>query len=280
MLLVSLVALLVLSCQMQSDSPPLMDEHATLFYVVADNNLNYYAWKDLEEVEKGMDPDLGKVHLYFDGSAASTPSHPLIWEVHPPGNDGKRKSRIVRVYDEQDSASKETMETVLDDMLSLSEATQYSLVLWSHGSAWLAPDKSSLLADKGNLESKSFGRDGGNELPIAELVAALPDGLFAIAFDACYMGSVEVAYALRDKARYLLFSPTEILPNGFPYETLTPKLQQGTEIGLKTAARLYYNHSQRCVELGGIPISRHNLGKHGIFGESCGSGTEHSIKKS
>jgi len=45
-----------------------------------------------------------------------------------------------------------------------------------------------------------------------------------ILFDACLMGSVEVAYELRDKASIIGFSPTEILADGFDYKLLTSRL--------------------------------------------------------
>ncbi len=107
-------------------------------------------------------------------------------------------------------------------MMSLTEAKRYSLALWSHGSAWLPPKKSSFLSNKGELEYKSFGQDGESELSLNDLAESLPERFFSIAFDACFMASVEVAYALRYNVLYFLFSPTEVLPDGFPYEAMPP----------------------------------------------------------
>ncbi len=38
-----------------------------------------------------------------------------------------------------------------------------------------------------------------------------------IIFDACFMSSIEMLYDLRNSAKYIVASPTEILANGFPY---------------------------------------------------------------
>ncbi len=47
------IVFLVLSCEMQSPSPRAgMVENVSIYYIVADNNLSYYAWNDLEEKRK------------------------------------------------------------------------------------------------------------------------------------------------------------------------------------------------------------------------------------
>ena len=45
-----------------------------------------------------------------------------------------------------------------------------------------------------------------------------------ILFDACLMGGVEVAYEFKDKCRYVGFSQTEVLAEGFNYSRLTSHL--------------------------------------------------------
>ena len=41
-----------------------------------------------------------------------------------------------------------------------------------------------------------------------------------IIFDACFMSSIEMLYELRNNADYIMASPTEILADGFPYQTI------------------------------------------------------------
>ena len=49
-------------------------------------------------------------------------------------------------------------------------------------------------------------------MEIDDLAKGLPDDLFDfILFDACYMASVECTYELRNKAEYILASPTETM---------------------------------------------------------------------
>jgi hypothetical protein len=72
--------------------------------------------------------------------------------------------------------------------------------------------------------TRSFGRDNGLEMSIAELRDALPVKFDFLIFDACFMGSVEVEYELRDKADYIMASSAEILSYGFPYKEILPHL--------------------------------------------------------
>lgn len=62
-------------------------------------------------------------------------------------------------------------------------------------------------------------------MDIKDLESAIPSNMFEyIIFDACLMGSVEVAYQLRNKTKYILASPTETLADGLPYEDIIATL--------------------------------------------------------
>lgn len=96
-------------------------------------------------------------------------------------------------------------------------ARRYALILHGHGLAW-----------------EGFGHDANHAqhhmtpTQIADaLGAALPDRrLDLIMFDACLMGTVEVAAELRDRARYFLASETLEVAAGQPYAALLPWLTQ------------------------------------------------------
>ncbi len=38
--------------------------------------------------EKGYDPGLIKIYLYFDSAQTATPPHPIVWEIKAPGGNG------------------------------------------------------------------------------------------------------------------------------------------------------------------------------------------------
>ncbi len=83
------------------------------------------------------------------------------------------------------------------------KSKEYGAIFWSHGSGWLPTS---------NLEFRSFGYDRGLECDIIDMSDAIPFKLDYIIFDACYMGSIEVYFEFKEKAKYIIGSPI-IVPN-------------------------------------------------------------------
>ena len=126
------------------------------------------------------------------------------------------------------------MRSGINEVVSQYSADSYGLVLWSHGTAWLPSDYQNKL--------KAFGQDGNDWMEIDDLAKGLPDNVFDfILFDACYMASVECAYELRNKAEYILASPTETLADGWPYADMMPQLF-ATNLQLEKVGETFYNY--------------------------------------
>jgi hypothetical protein len=77
-------------------------------------------------------------------------------------------------------------------------------------------------------EVKSIGQDVHSgmsyETDLKEFAEAIPMKMDYILFDACLMGGVEVAYELAEKCDKIGFSLTEVLADGFNYNTLAYNL--------------------------------------------------------
>lgn len=78
-------------------------------------------------------------------------------------------------------------------------------------------------------------------MELIELFNSLPIKFEFILFDACLMGNIEVLYQLRNKADYIIASPTEILVAGFPYTQTIPLLLQ-KEINFDNVTTEYVNY--------------------------------------
>ena len=127
--------------------------------------------------------------------------------------DGCRDT--VEVYGSVDSASAEFFGSVLgQSVASWPSSEGYGLIFFSHASGWLPSGALS-------ATSLSFGRDDSagdesSEMELEDFAAAIPDGLLDfIVFETCLSSGAEVAYALKDKAGYMLASAAEILSPGF-----------------------------------------------------------------
>jgi hypothetical protein len=121
----------------------------------------------------------------------------------------------IKVYPGQNTSDPKFLSTVINDSKEIAPSKSFGLVVWSHGTSW-APAR--------NPIPDAIGSDEGREMNISALKNALPGKMEFILFDACSMASVEVIYELKDKADYILASPSEILSTSYPYRTIIPLL--------------------------------------------------------
>lgn len=228
----ALIFLLFTSC-LEEDPYAGLPLRTVIVYMIADNNLDYFALKDINEMEQGFRKSFdGNLIVYIDRASGAFPAHPVLYKISSDNTDAIN-SEIIKVYGEHNSACGVVMLGVLSDIINEFPAQSYGLVLWSHGTAWYP--HGTIIAESGSMiigENqqpiptllKSFGKDGIEELNIQELKESLPIRFEFIIFDACYMGSIEVVFELRDKANYIISSPSVVLSAGYPYEMIVDQL--------------------------------------------------------
>lgn len=200
-------------------TPPETADRTVIIYIIADNNLSDNADKNLNQIIAGAangSLNNGYLLVYID----SRKETPQLLQIKAK-KDGAIIKELVRDYPEQNSASPEIMTGVINEVVTKFPADNYGLILWSHGTAWMPKDA--------EIMTRSFGDDNGNMLELNELkkaIPALPENkkYDFILFDACYMGNTEVAFALKDKAKHIIGSPTEVLSDGFPYQNIIGKM--------------------------------------------------------
>lgn len=222
----------LLSCEKEEVQISGPAGRTVLIYMAADNSLNRYGYENITKILEGAgDKNLngGNLLIYFD----PIDSIPQLLQIVT-DKKGIAQKKVIQTYPEQNSASVEVMNEVITSVTRDFPAESYGLLLWSHATAWLPYNVGGML--------RSFGEDRGNVMELSELTEALPDNVFDfILFDACYMANIEVAYAMRHKANYLIASPTETLAEGFPYDQIiAPMFSQ--KAALETICSRFYNY--------------------------------------
>lgn len=245
-LLMALFAcLLFAGCDDPLETPPVA-ERVLLVYLAADNNLSGYARSNIESLKEGMGAVSGNARtlVYVD----LPDEDPTLREISASGET------VLHTWEGgHDSASGETLQEVIGLVCKLAPADHYGLLLWSHGMGWVPSSAENYFVrslSRGSDDvwpaTKFFGQDTGvspdSYMELDELAAAIPDHLFDyILFDACFMGSVEVLYALRDKADYIISSPAEVISDGFPYaQIMEPLCRENPD--LETVCETYYRY--------------------------------------
>lgn len=111
---------------------------------------------------------------------------------------------------------------------SVAPSERYILILWDHGYGTMG----------------GFGADELNErktMKVSELSGAIEasDMYFdLIVFDACLMGTVETAYALRNHGKYLIASEDSIPAAGLYYTTWIGAMERNPQISTERVGRL------------------------------------------
>lgn len=240
LLLQILIATALTGChQSKKDEPQEPTSCTVLVYMVACNNLG-------QDVTVG-----GTLYERADGldidemlSAATTITNGSRWLVYRSSYEStelleltKTGFKVLKTYDEGIATSAERMTEVLDDAFTLAPAEHKGLVLWSHATGWIEDGYEDTLDNNAEISTMSFGNHRGRKMNVTTLRTVLEaNPVDYIYFDCCLMGSVEVAYELRNCADYIVASPSELPREGMPYQLNIAPLTRGDINGVLAAA--------------------------------------------
>ncbi len=194
-----------------------------LVYMMAENNLSYFAGLDLDEMNRSVldIPDSCYFLAFVDAL-----SNPYVCRFY---RNGKGVAQCDTVYSfDEDFNSADTLHfnRVLDWVATEYPSKSFGLVMWSHGSGWTRKLGSTRSIGADNCLNSEYATPY-KSMEVEELAAALekvPVKLDYIMFDACFMQSVETAYALRSSAEWLIGSSAELPANGAPYNRIMGNL--------------------------------------------------------
>ncbi len=232
MFLLALGFVILSGCQKEETIPEV--SHVLLVYLTGDNNLSGETYQKMHAIVRGWDGNPSRRILIWHDPKDDTPA---FYEVKR-GSEGNQVQFIMQP-EEVNSADATVFAEVLEQTRSLYPAAGYGLLFFSHASGWLP---------EGALENptRSVGRDGTDEMELADLSTAIPDHFFDyIIFETCYMAGIEVAWSLRNKTDYILASSAEIVSPGFTevYETSINEVLHGELFTFASRAFAYFENA-------------------------------------
>jgi len=220
-------------------------------YVAGDNDLEKY-WDQYSLAGLLDVPASPEVNLVAMVDRLSTDGTELI-EI-----DGGVQS-VVATYPEKDFGDGDTLAWFIETVRERYPSTYLCVTLWDHGFGWryVAKDQTS----------------GGDHITMDEMGQALTDAgarIDILAFDACNMGDVAVAYeaARTGKVGIMVASEESVPFDGFPYdEMLTPVAEDPSRTPVQVATDMvagwaaYYDAltSANGVHLAAVDIARIGL---------------------
>ncbi len=203
-----------------------------LVYLDGDNDLEQYAIANFNQMEQvGSSADV-RVIVQFDRTPGFDSTNGNWADTRrflvTRGADTNLMSSL-RLDDppmgEADMGSPDTLRDFVQWGRSTFPADHYALVVWDHGTGW----EIHTLSDQIPYKFIALDSTSGNALDVSEIKTAM-SGLRVdvLAFDACFMQEMEVAYELRTTAKYMVGSPSAIPAYGFDYNLILRGLRGTT----------------------------------------------------
>jgi hypothetical protein len=181
-------------------SNPQSNNWTVIIYMAGDNSLSDVVDSNLNEISNvGSSNGLNIVVL--SDKAGEGDSH--LYEV---GKNQLNEQLIGNIWlkrpDELYTGRYETLQSFINWSMANYSSDHYLLILWGHGDGW-----------------KGAAEDKGDILNLTEMRLALGEKrIDIVAFDACFMGTVEVYHALELNADYIVASEKKMPRAGWPYE--------------------------------------------------------------
>ena len=197
-----------------------------IVYAMAENSLSNYVFSDIDEIFAAATeiPDNCRLFTFVDNSDVN--NSPYICQFY--NNNGVSAKDTVFVFEEDFCSSESSaLNDVLEMILTDYPTETLDIVMWSHGNGWLRhnPQKvpfRSIGVDNGKNSYSNSAVDVIEIEELATVLESLPVRVNRLMFDACFMQSVEVAYALRNSVDWIIASPAEIPGDGAPYDKIVP----------------------------------------------------------
>lgn len=223
--LAGVMLLSVVSCS--KDEPEQPESRSVLVYVAAQNSLVSNLNNDVVEMLAGVSGMGENDHLmlFVDDNNNSR-----IYEITRSTN-ARNLYNMTPVYKfdkNLNAATPAVLDQVLRYFFQHYKATDYGLVMWSHGSGWInATNRVQQNHDVASRRAFAVDTsDGSTRMLITDMASVLSryPKFEYILFDACFMQTIEVLYELRAGAKYIIGSPAEIPGAGAPYQQMIPAL--------------------------------------------------------
>lgn len=205
--------------------------HVLLMVSAGYNSLSSYLTDDLEDLASGTLPlfnrqaDVLLVLSRLPQNRLSSTNAPVLFRMYADKNGEVARDTLLTWGTSTPLCTPDMLADALNYVKDHFPAKGYGMVFSSHASGWIPQ-----IEAKSGTKTVGQDKQGSSsfEIDMEEFAAAIPLRMDYILFDACFMGCVEVAWQLREKADIVGFSPAEVLAEGFVYKTLTQRLFQKT----------------------------------------------------
>lgn len=256
-----------ISWQRQDVTQPLAKKPTTvLVYIAGDNNLSPYINLDLKEMEKiGSNANLNILAYVSSADSLSKWTRALVVQKGQTFQDGADMNK--------DSGKAQTAIDAVNWAHTKFPSDNLVIIFWNHGSGptnrngltstffgapWGTPSDRAFCYDD---TTNSYFTDQDLRAVLSYANTLRGKQVDIVAFDACLMATVEVAYAAQPYAKYLVASEETIPGEGYPYHTALSVASESNATPARIVADMVKDYgaiysSMRDYTLSGTDLSK------------------------
>ena len=221
-----LLVLLLSGCHETLEEPtvePTVASRTLVVFMPWSTNMKEFFDENVAGIEQAMaQRDLRDERVVV--CIATSTTHAALVELRHEGGMSHRDT--LRHIAQPDFTTEAAIAQLLTDIKGIAPAHRYAMIVGGHGMAWIPKAEWKRSAySRVRHGARPLTRWIGGLAPMYQIdIETLAEGirlsgttLDYLLFDDCHMSSVEVAYALRHVARYIVACPTEVMAFGFPY---------------------------------------------------------------
>lgn len=239
-----LIAVILSGCSTStSEEPRKGTDWTIMFYIDGDNDLEYYLLEDIQEMKLGVIDNQGlNIVVLIDRSefyssdvsilGSNFSGAKLYWITSGAANALSGEEFFPGITPGTDTelnmGDAQTLKKFIEYCKTYFPANKYALIFSSHGNGASKKKRGSSIGSK----TICHDMDSNDSLSIAEITDTLDasHSVDLLGFDACLMGSVEVAYQFRPgngsfNAQVMVASPAEESVYGWSFDHIFPRLQ-------------------------------------------------------
>jgi len=235
--ILSLLYLSFISCshdEVSKHFAPTSDSTWTfMIYLAADNNLDGYDDLDIEDIKKGLsasqNPNMNVIILQDKSGSDDSSMHLANYNTYEQIHDGGTISGLSG--GEINTGDSDVLSDFMGYCKTNYSADHYALIIWNHGGGSRGKGE-----EDTDMKAIAWDETSGDDcLYMDEVQQAISsnfsssDKLDVIGFDACLMGTVEIAYEMKDLAEYMIASMANEWVYGWDYERLFSKMTMDDE---------------------------------------------------
>lgn len=203
-----IVTMLLVYSQVGFSQTTPLKEWTYLVYLNADNNLYSFSDLNMAQMEKVGSSAGVNIVVQLDPEPSNMPTTRYYVTQNPNPIKGKITSKVLETLPETDMGNPQTLADFLVWGVKNFPAKKYAVIVWNHGNGWQGVSYDDNPRTYLNMPMLRKGLEAMN-VAVAQQrgISRSPVPLIDILnFDACLMSTLEVAYEVKDVAKFLVGS--------------------------------------------------------------------------